>query len=52
MKFEHSDLEFLKERGITPEKASDELETIQIGFPYLEIYAPATPGNGIFVLND
>lgn len=52
MKFDKTDAEFLRERGIEPEKASEELEMIQIGFPYLEIEAPAVPGNGIFVLGE
>lgn len=52
MKFERSDAEFLREHGISPEKASDQLDVISIGFPYLEIEGPATPDNGLFVLTD
>lgn len=52
MKFDSADAAFLKEHGVTPEKASEELEMIKIGFPYLEIESPATPGHGIFVLTD
>ena len=52
MEFDRSDLTAIKEHGKTPEQVSEELEMIKNGFPFLEIVKPATPGNGIAVLND
>lgn len=49
MNFERQDAEYLREHGISPEQASVQLEAISIGFPFLELIAPATPGNGIIV---
>lgn len=42
------DKEILAERGISEEKLLAELSDIKNGFPYLEVIAPATPGNGIY----
>lgn len=47
MDFERSDLKTIKAHDKTPEQVSEELEMIKNGFPYLEIVAPATVGNGI-----
>lgn len=43
------DKETLAARGITEEKLREELSDIKNGFPYLDVVAPATPGNGIMV---
>ena len=51
MEFDKDDLKAIKEHGKTPEQVAEELEMIQNGFPLLEIVKPATPGNGIFILN-
>ncbi len=50
MEFNEKDLEILNAKGISEEKLAEELEMLKNGFPYLRIEAPATPGNGIFVL--
>lgn len=42
-----TDLEILKEKGISPEKFNSQLQMLADGFPYLHIEAPATIGNGI-----
>ncbi len=47
MKLENTDLEFLKEKGITPEQLEEQLQMLATGFPYLKIEAPATLGHGI-----
>lgn len=52
MEFDKSDLEVIAQHGKTPKQVSEELEMIQNGFPYLEIVKPATPGDGIFQLNE
>ncbi len=50
MELNEKDLEILNAKGISEEKLAEELEMLKNGFPYLRIEAPATPGNGIFVL--
>lgn len=52
MEFNRSDLNAIKEHGKTPDQVREELEMLQNGFPYLEIVKPATPGDGIFLLNN
>lgn len=47
MKLQPNDLETLKSRGISEEKLQEELRQLSEGFPYPEIVAPATVGNGI-----
>ncbi len=42
----------LQAKGISEEKLAEELQMLANGFPFLKIEAPATPGNGIFVLNE
>lgn len=41
------DLEFLKEKGITPEQLEEQLRMLTEGFPFLRLDAPATIGHGI-----
>ena len=50
MELNEKDLEVLNAKGISEEKLAEELKMLAEGFPYLKIDAPATPGNGIFVL--
>ncbi len=52
MNLNEKDLEVLKSKGISEEKLAEELKMLADGFPFLKIDAPATPGNGIFVLNE
>ncbi len=51
MNLSERDLRTLKEKGITPSQFTEQLEMLSIGFPYLKIEAPATPGHGLFVLS-
>ncbi|MCH5228370.1 MAG: DUF4301 family protein [Muribaculaceae bacterium] len=46
------DLETLKLKGKTEEQLKEELRMLKEGFPYLKIEAAATPGHGIFVLDE
>lgn len=47
MLLKDTDLQFLKEKGISEEKLQIQLKMLADGFPYLKIEAPATIGNGI-----
>ncbi len=47
MNLQPIDIETLKTRGISEERLEEELSQLRDGFPYLEVVAPATPGNGI-----
>ena len=47
MNLQPIDIETLKTRGITEEKLEEELRQLREGFPFLEVVAPATAGNGI-----
>lgn len=47
MNLNESDLQTLRDRGITEETLAKQLESLKTGFPYLKIEAPATVGNGI-----
>ena len=46
------DLETLKLKGKTEEQLKEELRMLKEGFPYLKIENAATPGHGIFVLDE
>ncbi|MCH5231955.1 MAG: DUF4301 family protein, partial [Muribaculaceae bacterium] len=46
------DIETLKRKGTTEEQLKEELKMLKEGFPYLKIEAAATPGHGIFVLDE
>lgn len=46
------DLETLKKKGKTAQQLQEELKMLKEGFPYLHIEGAATPGNGIFVLDE
>ncbi len=52
MNLESIDIETLKEKGISEEKLNEELTMLANGFPYLQIEAPATVGNGISAMSD
>lgn len=47
MKLENIDIEFLKEKGITPEQLESQLEMLKTGFPYLKLEGACTVGHGI-----
>ncbi len=51
MKLEDVDVVLLEKKGITPEQLDEQLDMIAKGFPWLNIEAAATPGNGIAVLS-
>ena len=46
------DLQTLKEKGKTEAQLAEELKMLSEGFPYLKIDKAATPGHGIFVLDE
>lgn len=46
------DIESLNLKGKTEAQLQEELKMLKEGFPYLKIEAAATPGHGIFVLDD
>ena len=46
------DFEILKQKGKTQLQLEEELKMLKEGFPYLKIEAAATPGHGIFVLDE
>lgn len=52
MELQPIDIETLKTKGISEEKLREELQQLHDGFPYLEVIAPATAGNGIMVTNE
>lgn len=50
--FTEKDLEQIKNKGIEIKEIEKQLENFRKGFPYANLVAPATPGNGIKVYND
>lgn len=50
--FRPKDFALLKQRGISPETAQQQLDRFATGFPYLQIKSPATPGHGITILDE
>lgn len=46
------DLELLAAKGISQDTLSGQLRRFAIGFPYLKVLAPATPGRGILTLSE
>lgn len=46
-----ADLQHLESKGIPTEKLNFQLRKLKEGFPYLTLVAPATPQNGIVVVN-
>lgn len=50
--FTDNDLKQLRERGIAPETILGQIEHFRKGFPFAELIAPATVGNGIMRYNE
>jgi len=50
--FNKKDLAQLKSKGISPDLALQQIENFKKGFPYADITAAATIGNGILKLSD
>ena len=50
--FDEKDLEQFKKKGTTAEKVQAQLELIKNGFPFLELDAAASIGNGIIALDE
>ncbi|MGL4292293.1 MAG: DUF4301 family protein [Bacteroidales bacterium] len=48
--FTQEDLELLKKKGISSEKAESQLNDFKQGFPYLKLKAPASIGHGILLI--
>lgn len=45
--FSEKDLQQIKNKGISIETVEKQLENFKKGFPYINLVAPATPGNGL-----
>ncbi|NVJ85662.1 MAG: DUF4301 family protein [Algoriphagus sp.] len=45
-------LKKIKNQGMNPETVEQQIENFKNGFPFLEITAPATPGNGIRIMDE
>lgn len=43
------DLQLLKSKGINEEQLYQQIELFKKGFPYLKLYASASPNNGVYV---
>ncbi len=50
--FDEKDLEQFKKKGTSADKVKAQLELIQKGFPFLELEAAASVGNGIMAVDD
>ncbi len=50
--FDEKDLEQFKKKGTSAEKVKAQLELIKKGFPFLELDAAASVGNGIIAVDD
>ncbi|MDO5577648.1 MAG: DUF4301 family protein, partial [Fibrobacter sp.] len=50
--FNNTDISILKKKGISTQEVENQLNHIRSGFPYLEIEAAATIGNGIITIDD
>ncbi len=50
--FTKSDLEQFKKKNISLENINHQIENFRNGFPFVKLYAAATPGNGIVVLDE
>ncbi len=50
--FTDNDLKQIKNKGIDIEVVNKQLENFKKGFPYINLYAPATAGNGILTFTD
>ena len=45
--FSKNDIKQINDRGLTVEKVENQIKNFVNGFPYIELAAPATPGNGL-----
>jgi uncharacterized protein DUF4301 len=45
--FTENDLQQIANKGLTPEDIEKQINNFKSGFPYINLHAPATPGNGI-----
>ncbi len=50
--FTENDLKQITEKGLTKTKVEQQIQNFITGFPYADIVKPATPNNGILVLNN
>ena len=50
--FNKEDIRQIESRGSSVATAEGQVESFKKGFPWMKIVAPATPGNGICVLNE
>ena len=50
--FDNKDLEQFKKKGTTADKVQAQLELIKNGFPFLELDAAASIGNGIIAVDE
>ncbi len=45
--FSDKDVNQIKDKGLTPELIEKQINNFKTGFPYINLYAAATPGNGL-----
>ena len=50
--FNSEDIRQIESRGSSAASAQEQVELFKKGFPWMKIVAPATPGNGICVLDE
>ena len=50
--FTKEDIKQIEQRGSSVKTVEEQVERFKKGFPWLKIVAPATPGNGILVLDE
>ena len=50
--FSSKDIKQIEDRHSSPETVKAQVERFRKGFPWMRISAPATPGNGIEVLDE
>lgn len=48
----NEDLQYMEQKGISPEKLNSQLQRFNTGFPYLRLYASAKAGEGILRLSE
>jgi len=50
--FTEKDLQQIISKGLTKEKVDDQINNFKSGFPFINLSAPATPGNGVQEFDD
>lgn len=45
------DLEYIKNKGITPEQIDKQINSFKTGFPFAKILRPATPSDGVLMMD-